>query len=96
MTNLQIIEQECMERGIDFDNTILLTYAEWGFRGYQVKKGEHAVITTQLWKPLNIKDKKTGEESKQMRLVKAFLFDQTQVQRATETKVQIAKQRRAN
>ena len=37
----------------------LHTYAEWAALGYQVRRGEHAALKMQLWKP---RKKKRGEQ----------------------------------
>lgn len=53
------------------------TLKEWGERGYRVKQGEHARITTKLWR----RSKKKDENEAHFYLAKAFLFTINQVVR---------------
>lgn len=65
------------------------TFQGWKQLGYKVRKGEHAKVTTKLWKAKNSKTKytsiKTGEEKEMditdFYLCKSFLFSQSQVER---------------
>ena len=50
ISNAEIIATEATLAGLDPDAEYL-TFAQWKFRGYSVKKGEHAVIKTGLWTP---------------------------------------------
>lgn len=66
----------------------LHTFAEWKARGYAVKKGEHARLTTKIWKykkekvEMTTKDGDTIEEdSHDYYLVKAFFFTNEQVEK---------------
>lgn len=68
----------------------LHTYAEWAALGYQVKRGEHAALKMQLWKPRKGKrhDPEADEaqqEAPESRagffLATAHLFLGTQVER---------------
>ena len=72
MTNQEILESEIIANKLmteeELQNYIetymclppYLTYAEWQKRGYQVQKGEKAVIKTKLW----LKSKKKIDKSK--------------------------------
>ena len=77
MSNREIVSTECMLKGIAEE---VYTYGEWKKRGYQVKKGQHACITTQLWKQVKYKDKATEEEKTKMIMTKASLFSRSQVE----------------
>lgn len=95
MTNLDIIIQEAINHNIFTEEQIegylsegslpLKTYLSWKNEGYQIKKGEKAVLSTKLWK-LRPK-KKTAEQEKQDEqeqeeqfiLVPAHLFTREQV-----------------
>ena len=50
-------------------------------RGYSVKKGEKAFISTNLWKPVMKKDKESGTEKRIMIMTKASLFTAGQVKK---------------
>ena len=76
MTNREIVDREKMLNGISGD---LLTYKEWQKRNMQVKKGEHAKVSTQLWKKVTYEDKKTGDKKERLMLCKAHLFTIEQV-----------------
>ncbi|MCR5357173.1 MAG: hypothetical protein K6E63_07190 [Lachnospiraceae bacterium] len=58
------------------------TYAFWKQeRGLQVKHGEHAVCTLQIWKCKKKKKKEAQEDDKEiMFLTKGFFFSQNQVE----------------
>lgn len=77
MSNREIVSTECMLKGIKEE---VYTYAEWRKRGYQVKRGQRACITTQLWKQVKYKDKSTEEEKTKMVMTKASLFSRSQVE----------------
>lgn len=82
MTNLEIIAKEMERAKIEIP---CHTYIGWRERGYQVKRGEKAVITTMLWKPVKAKQIKEDEEKQdKMILVKAFLFSEAQVKERKE------------
>ena len=74
MTNREIIISEMVVNNI---TETLHTYAKWLSLGYRVKRGEHALVTTCLWKP--VYNKKTDETK--LRLCKAFLFGESQVEK---------------
>ena len=71
MSNKEILTYEKLLAGINED---IYTYAELKKRGYQVKKGEKAIIKTQIWKNTTYTDKKTGEEKTKMIMVKGSFF----------------------
>lgn len=79
ITNKDIIMGERISHNI-WDSE-LLTYAAWQNKGYQVMKGQKAKITTQLWKQVEVKDKKTGEKKTKMVMCKSALFTQDQVEK---------------
>ena len=56
VTNVEIIAAECLLNGIIEE---VHTYAKWKTLGYQVKRGEKALIQTMLWKKVT---KKKGAE----------------------------------
>lgn len=60
ISNAEIIQTECIMRGLDPDKQYL-TFAQWKFKGYSVKKGEHAVIKTGLWTPCKASKKRQEE-----------------------------------
>lgn len=80
MSNREIVLGEAMLKGFEYDGQNLLTFLEWKKRGYSVKKGEKAFISTNLWKPVTKKDKETGKESRIMIMTKASLFTVDQVE----------------
>jgi hypothetical protein len=68
MTNLEIIASEVITRELltkeqvnemleKFGMLPYMTYQEWKYKGYQVKKGSKAIIKTKLWKRLEIERK---------------------------------------
>ena len=87
MTNAEIISVERAMHNITED---LHTFAMWKKLGYMVKKGEHAVVETRLWKMRTKKTKEKEEaldeemvesENKKFFLAKAFLFSESQVEK---------------
>ena len=76
MTNIEIVNREKLLNGISGD---LLTYKEWQKRKMQVKKGEHAKVSTQLWKKVTYTDKKSGDKKERLMLCNAHLFTIEQV-----------------
>lgn len=56
VTNMEIIAAECLLNGIIEE---VHTYAKWKSLGFQVKRGEKALIQTMLWKKVT---KKKGVE----------------------------------
>lgn len=103
MTNSEIIISEIKGHELMTDEQIvefikehaflpLNTYAEWKRLGYVVKRGEHATITSKLWRFTDKKKKgtwpkteldKSAEKQDNGRyyLAKAFLFTSEQVQK---------------
>ena len=99
MTNTEIIINEALANGLYTEEQIenilasghmipLHTFKVWKDNGYIVKKGEHARITTRLWK-FTSKAKKSeeadenteGTENNHYYLAKAFLFTADQVEK---------------
>lgn len=82
MTNVEIIESIKKEQGIQEE---LLTFMEWKFRGYSVKKGERAKVQTKLWKKVrtkaNAEESEGGEINSGFVLVKSSLFGRSQVEK---------------
>lgn len=59
----------------------LHTFQAWKELGYSVKKGEHATVTTKLWKKRTKKDDEDEKEyDGNFYLCKAFLFSPKQVE----------------
>lgn len=84
MTNAQIIFEECKLHNITEE---VHTFAKWKSLGFKVKAGEHAILTTSLWKMSNKKQDVDNEESgeeviqnSRMYLCKSFLFGKHQVE----------------
>lgn len=80
MSNVEIITTEAMLKGYEYNGLNLNTFQAWKSKGYSVKKGEKAFISTNLWKPVTKKDKETGTEKRIMITVKASLFTMDQVE----------------
>lgn len=100
MTNTEIIISEAVANGLytmeQVENILssghmipLHTFQTWKNAGYIVKKGEHARITTRLWRFTN-KAKKYSDEAGENTdgtgnnhyyLAKSFLFTADQVER---------------
>jgi hypothetical protein len=85
MTNTEIVANEAMLINFPYDGNNLFTFSEWQDRGMKVKKGEHAIINTRLWKPVTKVDKKTGKEETHYILVPAYLFSTEQVEPMSES-----------
>ena len=81
MSNKEIVFNEAMLKGFEFNGQNLFTFQEWKKRGYSVKKGEKAFISTNLWKPVVKKDKESGTEKRIMVMTKASLFTADQVKK---------------
>ena len=102
MTNEQIITElamqlygedkvmEMIEEGIE---PPLHTLQGWALRGYKIKKGEHALVETKLWKKKKKKDEETelletddpdGQmpTNRDFYMCRAFLFGLEQVEKA--------------
>lgn len=77
MTNLEIIQQEMILRNISIP---CHTYLGWKERGYQVQRGQKALFSLKLWKPVKAKEvKEDAEKNSKMILVKAYMFSLEQV-----------------
>ena len=64
------------------------TFQKWKEMGFKVKKGEHAVTCTKLWKPKAKKYTDTNGEEKvenNFFLARAYLFKLNQVERIAPT-----------
>lgn len=64
----------------------LYTFQAWKELGFKIIKGQHAVVTTKLWKKKKQKDSddnsgETIDMNRDYYLCKAFLFSQKQVER---------------
>ena len=101
ITNAEIIAMELLSINrpdlIDLEYTYnkINTYAGHQANGKQVKKGEKALFTTQIWKPCNYKIvNEAGETETQskLRLVKAAFFtnEQTEPIQDKESEVKAA------
>lgn len=101
MTNTQIIIREALMHGLYTPEQIedyirsghtipLHTFRTWKEAGYKVKKGEHARVTTMLWKyTIDHKEVHEGQEVDGVNrphyyLSKAFLFGEDQVEKIEE------------
>lgn len=96
MTNLQIIASEVIARELLTEEQVAemlekfgmlpyMTYQEWKYKGYQVKKGSKAVIKTKLWKRVkNRKKDENDEEESKFIMVTASLFDSSQVEKIAQ------------
>lgn len=91
MTNAEIIYSEAVINGLwteeemvalvnEYGVLPLHTFQMWKHMGYKVKKGEHARITTQLWK-YQTKENEKGEKEERCFLCKSHLFTNEQVER---------------
>ena len=89
MCNAEIITSEKILNNITEE---VHTYAKWQSLGYQVKKGEKAIIKTMLWKKVKASKKElekiedveelaSKENNTNFRLVKASLFSKSQVEK---------------
>lgn len=97
MTNLEIIKNEVIEKGLYTEDEIneiylktgqlpIATYQEWKKRGYQVKKGEKSIIIF-IWKHKDKKIKNENTDNEEIEpekyiKVKAYFFIKTQVSKA--------------
>lgn len=106
MTNITIITNDAINNGIfteeqamqfiaEYGELPLHTYKEWQRRGYQVKKGEKAKMTSYIWRYKN-KAKKDGEtdenaveievnKSDKFYQTKAFFFTVEQIEKIEKT-----------
>ena len=94
MTNAEIIYNEAITRGVytreqatefieKYGAVPLHTFKKWNDLGYKVKKGEHARVTTFLWKPNVVKEDGEEKETTELRMYmrKAYLFELSQVEK---------------
>ena len=79
MSNIEILTSELEAREMDSE-TPVFTYHEWLKRGYQVKKGQKAAITTMVWKYTKKKDEEGNEIEKPI-MVKGSFFTIHQVEK---------------
>lgn len=85
MTNNEIIlggTMELLNNGLITENECIHTYERWQELGYQVQRGEKAIIKLQIWKPTKPKKNPDPEELPRTRMflkVSAF-FASHQVQ----------------
>ena len=84
MTNAEILITECALHNV---TEAVDTFAGWKRKGYSVKKGEHAVFKTSIWKPSKKrKEEDSTEETDdkkpyaRMYMVKAAFFTASQVE----------------
>lgn len=97
MTNLEIIANEAVANGLLTEEQVevmilthgglpYMTYAEWKYNGYQVKKGAKAVIKTKLWKMVKSKKEEQNEEGNKTNfiMVPASLFGADQVEKIAQ------------
>lgn len=84
MTNAEILTTECALHNV---TETVDTFAGWKRKGYSVKKREHAVFKTSIWKPS--KKRKEGDSTEEtddkkpyveMYMVKAAFFTASQVE----------------
>ena len=94
MTNFQLIANAAIADGLYTREEIIAhleergelplhTFAEWKNRGFTVRKGEHAKLTCQIWKPRTKKEaapEDDGEKQSGFYLAKAFFFTEEQVE----------------
>ena len=76
MTNAEIIANACKLQGITEE---VHTFARWKKMGYQVRKGEHAILKTTIWKA---KERKAEDEETDLRMFMktAHFFGRSQVE----------------
>lgn len=82
MTNAEILLGECVTRGITEE---VHTFARWKQLGFMVKKGEHALFSTSLWKQTGVKRPENAEDNEEINtsrcyLCKSYLFGRSQVE----------------
>ena len=79
--NIDLIAAACVENNI---TEIVKTFPQWKAAGYHIKAGSKALFKTQIWKPCKqkIKDENGNTtETQKMRLVNAYFFGISQVER---------------
>lgn len=110
MTNNQIIYHAAVSAGIyteDEANAIIIsgddlpihTYKEWQRLGYQVKKGETAALSVNLWGRGSVSAAEDEDDAEKtpgrMYRSRAYLFTSFQVEPRTARKVRSAEELRA-
>ena len=97
MTNANIITVAMLNAKLDPATVKVNTYAGWKRQGFQVKRGEKAVFSTKIWKPVKMLSKEEKAEmekadesiQKQYRklwMVNASFFTADQVEKAESKK----------
>lgn len=95
MTNIEIVASEVIANELltkeqveemleKFGGLPYMTYQEWRYKGYQVKKGSKAVIKTKLWKKVKNKEENDEEKTSKFILVPASLFGFDQVEKKAQ------------
>lgn len=80
MSNTEIIMYESTLINFPYNGENLFTFNEWQQRGFKIRKGEHAIINTNLWKQVTKTDKETGKTDSHFIMTKAALFSDKQVE----------------
>ena len=86
MTNIEILQGECLLRNIQEE---VNTFQAWRAKGFKVKKGEKALFETKLWKKTKGKvevEENDSEEDKKKKysgfyLAKSYMFGEHQVEK---------------
>lgn len=85
MTNFDILASEAEAIGFDYDGDNLHTFQSWKAKGFQVKKGQKALIKCEIWKKSTKKEKneETGEleENGRFFLKSSCFFSNEQVEK---------------
>ena len=93
MTNFKIIMNSAIQNGIFTQQQIenflsknthppIFTYQEWQKQGFQVKKGEKAKMTCEIWMPKKqTQEEIENNEEKEFFVKKAYFFTQEQVEK---------------
>ena len=91
MTNAESILGEMILNNLDPTEVVVRTCADWNRKGFKIKKGEHPVFKTKIWKPSKyskkeIEDEENNvtEQSRKLILVKADFYTDKQVERRVE------------
>ena len=79
MTNAEIIANACKLQGITEE---VHTFARWKKMGYSVKKGEHAIMKTTIWKAKERQIEIDGKEETDLSMFMktAHFFGRSQVE----------------
>lgn len=90
MTNREIIQEVLTLSGAKINQEDLKTYAAWKSEGYQVRRGEKAVLQIDLWVPVKFKkgsennEEADGDKQDGFRKRKSSLFHRSQVDKIEE------------